>query len=99
MRRLFVLMFCLAGIFKVNGQHIPTKQERLEEWKDDRFGMFIHWGPVSLKGTEIGWSRGQLLPGAPILSIEEYDALYKQFNPTNFNADAWVKTAKDAGMK
>ncbi len=27
-------------------------------WQDMRFGMFIHWGPVSLTGHEIGWSRG-----------------------------------------
>jgi len=32
--------------------------ERLQWWRDARFGLFIHWGPVSLKGTEIGWSRG-----------------------------------------
>ena len=30
----------------------------LRRWQDMRFGMFIHWGPVSIKGTEIGWSRG-----------------------------------------
>ena len=32
--------------------------ERMAWWGDARFGLFIHWGPVSLKGTEIGWSRG-----------------------------------------
>jgi alpha-L-fucosidase len=67
--------------------------QALQNWRDMRFGMFIHWGPVSLKGTEIGWSRGAQIP------IEEYDQLYKQFNPTNFNADQWVRIAKDAGMK
>jgi len=66
---------------------------RLAAWRDARFGMFIHWGPVSLKGTEIGWSRGAPIP------IDEYDRLYKQFNPVNFNADQWAKIAKDAGMK
>ncbi|MHC4126679.1 MAG: 3-keto-disaccharide hydrolase, partial [Planctomycetota bacterium] len=34
---------------------------RLDWWRQARFGMFIHWGPVSLRGTEIGWSRR--LPG------------------------------------
>jgi alpha-L-fucosidase len=65
----------------------------VEWWKDARFGMFIHWGPVSLKGTEIGWSRGREIP------IGEYDSLYLQFNPVNFDATEWVKLAKDAGMK
>ena len=68
-------------------------EQKLEWWKDARFGMFIHWGPVSLKGTEIGWSRGREIP------VEEYDSLYLQFNPVNFDADEWVKLAKDAGMK
>jgi alpha-L-fucosidase len=62
-------------------------------WRALRFGMFIHWGPVSLTAKEIGWSRGAETP------IEVYDNLYKQFNPTNFNADAWVSIAKAAGMK
>lgn len=68
-------------------------EQKIEEWKDARFGMFIHWGPVSLKGTEIGWSRGREIP------VEEYDNLYKQFNPEKFNADDWVSVAKAAGMK
>ncbi len=65
----------------------------LARWRAMRFGMFVHWGPVSLTGTEIGWSRGAQVP------IEEYDRLYERFNPTNFNADTWVDIAKAAGMK
>lgn len=71
----------------------PVSPAAMKNWQDARFGMFIHWGPVSLKGTEIGWSRGAQVP------IEEYDNLYKQFNPTKFNADEWVTIAKAAGMK
>ena len=71
----------------------PVSPAALTRWQDARFGMFIHWGPVSLKGTEIGWSRGSQVP------IEEYDNLYKQFNPVKFNADEWVAVAKAAGMK
>lgn len=72
---------------------LPAAPAAIKNWQDARFGMFIHWGPVSLKGTEIGWSRGTQVP------IEEYDNLYKQFNPTKFNADEWVAIAKAAGMK
>ncbi len=65
----------------------------LRHWQDMRFGMFIHWGPVSLTGHEIGWSRGRETP------IDVYDNLYKKFNPTKFDADQWVAIAKAAGMK
>jgi len=71
----------------------PANAERLAWWRDARFGMFIHWGPVSLKGTEIGWSRGAQVPQ------DEYDELYKQFNPQEFDARQWVAVAKAAGMK
>jgi alpha-L-fucosidase len=88
------LLILIAALFVLQQCQAPkTKEERLEWWKDARFGMFIHWGPVSIKGTEIGWSRGREW------SVEEYDSLYTQFNPINFNAPEWVKTAKAAGMK
>ena len=76
---------------------------RLAWWGEARFGMFIHWDPISLKGTEIGWSRagqrrGYGRPGTEV-PVEVYDNLYKQFNPTNLNADQWVAIAQAAGMK
>jgi alpha-L-fucosidase len=71
----------------------PAQPDAVQRWQDKRFAMFIHWGPVSLSGQEIGWSRGAQTP------IEVYDNLYKQFNPTNFNANEWVEVARAAGMK
>jgi alpha-L-fucosidase len=80
---------------------VPTPA--LEAWRADRFGLFIHWGPVSLKGTEIGWSRagerrGYRGPGTQV-PVEVYDNLYKEFNPVQFNAREWVALAQAAGMK
>ena len=72
---------------------VPARPEAVENWRNLRFGMFIHWGPVSLSGREIGWSRGKQVP------VEVYDSLYKRFNPVKFNADEWVAAAKAAGMK
>lgn len=76
----------------------------MERWKDHRFGMFIHWGPVSIVGTEIGWSRGgerrgRSDPKTGNVPVEVYDNLYRMFNPVKFNPDEWVQLAKDAGMK
>ena len=69
------------------------KAERMKWWVDARFGMFIHWGPVSLKGTEIGWSRGHEVP------IAVYDNLYKEFNPVKFDAKQYVAIPKETGMR
>ncbi len=74
-------------------KNVPANAQKMAWWRDARFGMFIHWGPVSLKGTEIGWSRGAQIPQA------EYDSLYKRFNPTKFDAHRWAALAKRAGMK
>lgn len=93
MKKIILLLFSLTLFACKNRPTTSTVQEQLEWWKDARFGMFIHWGPVSIKGTEIGWSRGREW------TIEEYDNLYKKFNPVNFNAVEWVRVAKAAGMK
>ncbi len=93
--RFIMALIFIAFIYPgdILAQKQISQDERMAWWRDARFGMFIHWGPVTLKGTEIGWSRGDLVP------VDEYDQLYKQFNPEHFNADKWVSVAKAAGMK
>lgn len=102
MKRLLFFASLLLIISQLNGQYsgggekfpeLLTNQESLKKFMDNRFGMFIHWGPVALRGEEISWSRGKQIP------IEEYDELYKSFNPELFNAAEWVGAAKSAGMK
>lgn len=76
--------------------------ERLQWWADARLGMFIHWGPVSLKGTEISWSRANTNPKCPnrgAIPASEYDQLFKRFNPARCDASQWVGIAKAAGAK
>ncbi len=77
MKNTILTALCLLLVFQLNGQYsgggeaypdLKTNQESLEKFMDMRFGMFIHWGPVSLRGEEISWSRGREIP------IEEYDA-------------------------
>jgi len=64
--------------------------------------MFVHWGPVSIVGAEISWSRGAERRGASGVGnvpVEVYDNLYRMFNPVKFDPDQWVQLAKDSGMK
>ncbi len=94
-------LICIVGLTAITSATFAAEEikatqapaEAVEAWRDLKFGMFIHWGPVSLKGAEIGWSRGTKVP------VEEYDSLYKKFNPVKFDADRWAKIAEDAGMK
>jgi len=71
---------------------VEKREAPLRWWQQARFGMFVHWGPVSLIGKEISWSRGSY-------GKDKYDSLYLRFNPKQFNAAAWIKTAQEAGMK
>jgi len=110
MKRFVTLFFsCILVALLARAQQEPAptesqlqKEQRLQWWREARFGMFIHWGPVSLKGTEISWSRGaerRGIEGKGEVPAEVYDNLYKQFNPVKFNANEWVSIAQSAGMK
>ncbi|MBB2950792.1 alpha-L-fucosidase [Sphingobacterium sp. JUb56] len=83
----------LSAQIKKETTIVKTSKVVMDQFMDLRFGMFIHWGPVALRGTEIGWSRGNQV------SFEDYDQLHKEFNPVLFNAEEWVQSAKNAGMK
>ena len=77
------------------------KDKRMEWWRDAGFGMFIHWGIYSVPA---GVYKDQALYAEWIMNQahipkKEYEKFAAEFNPVKFNAEAWVKMAKDAGMK
>ena len=83
-------------------RYLYAEPEEMQWWLDARFGMFIHWAPVSMVGTEIGWSRKGERGGVPddgIIPTLVYDNLYLGFDPYKFDAKAWVALAKAAGQK
>ncbi len=95
---LAVCAFTAAARAETPAEHAA----RLAWWRDARFGMFIHWGPVSLTGQEISWSRANSNTNCPNngpIPVAVYDHLYQRFDPTNFNAADWVGIARAAGMK
>jgi alpha-L-fucosidase len=73
------------------------KCDRTEWYRQAKFGMFIHWGPYSQASVEASWPIMVPKPGG--ISEAEYRALAKTFNPTRFDAHAWVDLARQAGQK
>ena len=72
-------------------------------FKQAKFGMFIHWGLYSLAGGEWKGQRTEF-PAEWIMTyykipIKEYEQLATAFNPIYFDAEEWVKLAKEAGMQ
>lgn len=76
-------------------QTVATHQDslRMKWWADARFGMFIHWGIYAVPAHAEWYMNDGHVPRA---AYEEYA---KEFDPTEFNADTWVKIAGNAGMK
>ena len=83
-------------------QETKTEKDiRMQWWRDARFGMFIHWGLYAVPAGE--WkgatNHAEWIRTSAQIPLEVYNKFVPQFNPINFNAEAWVQMAKDAGMK
>jgi len=79
------------------------RDARMQWWREARFGMFIHWGVYSVPA---GTYDGKQIPGigewimcTGKIPKAEYQKFAAQYNPVKYNADDWVRLAKEAGMK
>ncbi len=86
----------------LNAQEAPSKEykanydevmSRTEWWRQSRFGMFIHFGAYAVP------ARGEWVKSNERLTTEQYQKYIDTFNPADFDAKVWAKTAKAAGMK
>ena len=67
--------------------------QRTQWWREDRFGMFIHFGAYAVA------ARGEWVKSNERLTTEQYQQYVDAFNPVDFDAKEWAKIAKAAGMK
>ncbi|MEO5593849.1 MAG: alpha-L-fucosidase, partial [Chitinophagaceae bacterium] len=104
MKKYFLLLIVLFSLgLSVFSQDSLSNDQRMEWWREARFGMFIHWGVYAVPA---GTFRGQKIDhiGEWIMNrgkipVVEYQQFAQQFNPMLYDPEAWVKAAKDAGMK
>jgi alpha-L-fucosidase len=88
---------------KAVAKHAVVETSRMAWWSKARFGMFIHWGVYSVPA---GVYNDKKIPGLgewimhdAKIPVDTYQAYAKDFNPTEYNPEQWVQTAKAAGVK
>ena len=102
-----ILLFMLSCSPKTE-QPLKSEEElkhdaKMEWWREARFGMFIHWG---LYAQPAGEWNGKEIPGISEwimlraqIPVKDYEKIAETFNPVHYDAENWVKMAKNAGMK
>lgn len=115
MRRIPAVLSALALAISASGaaeiadmkpwrQETPEQRDaRMKWWREARFGLFIHWGVYAVpagtyKGEQVPKIGEWIMHNASI-PVAEYKRFAKQFNPVKYDADAWARLAKEAGMK
>ncbi len=108
-----ILVHWLSSVVCAQAPYIPPTdplvQAKLEQWKDLKFGLLMHWGPYSQWGVVESWSicpededwcKRRPEHGATYDEYaKNYEALQTTFDPVKFDPGHWARAAKDAGMK
>ena len=72
---------------------MKSYDERIQWYKEARFGMFIHWGVYAVP------ARGEWVRSDERLSIQDYQPYVDTFRPQQFDPAEIARMAKHAGME
>ncbi len=107
MKKIYTLLFLILFSLVFTEFSFPQPETKVQHdacmqwWRDARLGMFIHWGLYAVPAGE--WKGktgyGEWIRTSAEIPLDTYDRFRQQFNPIKFNADEWVRVAKNAGMK
>ncbi|MEA5460331.1 alpha-L-fucosidase [Arcicella sp. LKC2W] len=113
---ILLLVFSISA-FSQNSIHQTSSQyqyqyptdsavkQKLENWRNLKFGMIIHWGLYAVPGIIESWQicNEDWITRDSTSKYDDYKKWYwglnSQFNPTKFDPESWAKSAKSAGMK
>lgn len=103
MKKIFLAGMILCCMAQTLCSQTLSRDERMKWWREARFGMFIHWGVYAVpagtyKGQKVN-RIGEWIMNRGKIPVADYKAFAREFNPVKYDADAWVRMAKDAGMK
>ena len=83
----------------------PLVQQKLDKWRDQKFGIIIHWGLYAVPGIIESWElcSESWIERDSTIAYEDFKKQYwgynKQFNPVSFNPEQWASVARKAGMR
>lgn len=92
---LLLLCFALQFSAKAQSDYQPTPEnlKAREEFSDNKFGIFLHWGLYAMLAT------GEWTMTNKDLNYKEYAKLAGGFYPAKFDAAAWVSAIKASGAR
>jgi alpha-L-fucosidase len=98
-----MLMLSCTNATQTESEVSPVREddERMAWWREAKFGLFIHWGVYAVPAGKYGdnTNHGEWIMHRASIPSAEYKEYASQFNPTKYDPAAWVKVAKDAGMR
>ncbi|TGD77698.1 alpha-L-fucosidase [Hymenobacter wooponensis] len=83
----------------------PLVRQKLEKWRDQKFGLILHWGLYAVPGIIESWQlcSESWIERDSTLAYEDYKKWYwglsREFNPVQFNPAQWAGVARRAGMR